>query len=291
MGYYDLFELKVLYDKRSQYQSIKIEGSEVGKVLYLDDVIQLTTWDAHRYHECMAIVPYMFTRFAKNILILGGGDGYSAKTLLNIFPDIETIVIVELDKDVVTIARGFFDFPDDGRIKVIYQDAREWVKANAGKKVFDLVIGDYTSPSFIHAAKLFTVEHFMDIQQLMKPEGVFAVQMTSPLGNPKATSCMIATMKTAFPNYIIAPYKVHMPFQPAPAHQGFCLASPQPIQLQVPQGTQFLNGFNIMSIFWFDNDERYIEMEPSTESNLLYHKIHLEMYSRDVNEWRGEWAK
>jgi spermidine synthase len=286
MGFYDLFELKVLYDKRSEFQDIRVEGSEIGKVLYLDNIIQLTTWDAHRYHECMAVVPYLFTRFAKNILILGGGDGFSAKTLLNTFPEIETIVMVEIDKDVVTVARGFFEFPETPKLKVVYQDAREWVRANAGKKVFDLVIADYTDPTFVYAAKLFTTEHFVDIQQVMKPTGVFAVQMVSPLANPKATSCMMTTMRAAFPKHLVSPYTVHMPWQPAPAHQGFCLASPQPMQLQVPQGLQYLNSFNIMSIFWFDNDEKYIEMPASTEGNLLYHRLCKEMYSRDLDEWK-----
>jgi spermidine synthase len=285
MGFYDIFELKVLYDKRSEFQDIRVDGSEIGKVLFLDNIIQLTTWDSHRYHECMAVVPYLYTRFAKNILILGGGDGQSAKTLLDTFPEIETIVMVELDKDVVTVARGFFDFPDNHKLKIVYQDAREWVKASAGRKVFDLVIADYTDPSFIYAAKLFTTDHFVDIQQLMKPNGVFAVQMISPLANPKATSCLISTMKTAFPKHMVAPYKVHMPMQPAPAHQGFCLASPQPMQLQVPQGMKYLNSFNIMSMFWFDNDEKYIEMSASTEKNLLYHRLCREMYNKDIKEW------
>jgi spermidine synthase len=288
MGYYDIFELKVLYDKRSDYQDIRIEGSELGKVLFLDNIIQLTTWDSHRYHECIAVVPYLFTRFAKNILILGGGDGHAARTLLDTFPEIETIVLVELDKDVVTVSRGFLEFPDSAKLRIVYQDAREWVKAHAGKNVFDLVIADYTDPSFIHAAKLFTVEHFQDIQKLMKPDGVFATQMISPLANPKAASCLIATMKHAFPKHIIAPYKVHMPLQPAPAQQGFCLATPQPMQLQVPQGMKYLNGSNINSIFWFDNDEMYVEMPPSTEDNVLYHRLSKEMYSRTVDEWEGK---
>lgn len=289
--FYDVFKLETLYDKKSEYQHIKVEGSKLGKILYLDDIIQLTTWDAHRYHECMAIVPYMFTRMAKNVLILGGGDGYSAKTLLKTYPEIETIVMVEIDKDVVMVARGFLDFPEDQRIKIIYQDAREWIKVNAGRKVFDLVLADYTDPSFIYAAKLFTTEHFVDIQQVMKPNGVFAIQMVSPLADPKGTSCLVSTMKAAFPEHFIAPYKVHMPMQPAPAHQGFCIASPQPIQLQVPQGMQYLNGFNIMSMFWFDNDEKYIEMPPSTEKNLLYHRLAGEMYNRNIEEWEETWEK
>jgi spermidine synthase len=275
---------KEVFNHHSKYQLIQVLENDLGRILALDGRIQVTTFDWHRYHECMAIVPYLFTPFAKDILILGGGDGYCAKVLLDNYNDyIKSITIVDIDKEVIQVSKAFFEFPSDKRIKVFNIDAWDFVKKWDGK--FDLILADYTDPIFSYASNLFTVEHLSDIHDILSDKGVFCIQMIAPFINPKAASCLVSTVSYAFNDCYTMPYRVHMPMYPPPGQQGFCLASKQPMQLQVPQGLRFLNHLNIQSIFWLDNDECYEQVEPSTLDNLLYKQLFSLMFSRDIEEW------
>jgi len=271
-----------LYDKHSKYQHIEVYGNEVGRSLVLDGKIQLITGDAHRYHEAMAVVPYLFTRFAKRVLILGGGDGYAAKTLLDYFP-VEEVAIVDIDPEVIEVSKAFFEFPDDQRVKVINEDAWEFVNKDKGK--WEMVLADYTDPSAPHAARLFTVDHFKAIEKCMTKYGVFSVQMVAPFFNPKAASCLVSTIAHAFPRKNALPYRIYLPFHHAAAQQGFCAAVPGAIQLQLPQGLRFINQYNIMSMFWLDGDEGYVEMPESTEENLLYAQLYRKPFDHNVKDW------
>jgi len=277
-----------LYSHRSAYQKIEVYGNEFGRMLLLDGVIQFTTADQHRYHEAMAVVPYLFTQFARRVLILGGGDGYAAGLLLRTFP-IQELVMVEIDREVIDVSRAFFDFPSDKRLKIRNTDAWEFVKAEAGKRKYDLVIGDYTDPSHPYSARLFTVEHLQAIEGLLSPTGVFAIQMVSPFANPKAASCLVTTLSKSFPGRMVLPYRVYLPYHPPPGQQGFCLATPQTMQLQVPSDLMFLNPASLNSLFTLGNDEVYGEAMPeSTETNLLYSRLYRMAFSHTEREWREE---
>jgi len=279
--------VKKLYDHKSKYQHIEVYGNELGKALLLDGVIQLTTGDAHRYHEAMAVVPYLFTQFATRILILGGGDGYAATTLLEYFP-VEEITIIEIDPEVVEVGKAFFDFPaNEKRVTVKNLDAWEYVLSTPNQ--YDLILADYTDPSHPFAARLFTVEHFKAINKCLVDKGVFCTQMVAPFANPKAASCLVSTIAKGFEGRTPAPYRIHLPFHPPPAQQGFCMAIPKgaTIQLQVPGNLRFINPYNINSIFWLDNDERYTEVPESTESNLLYSQLYQTAYDGNIEEWKA----
>ncbi|MHA2069715.1 MAG: spermine/spermidine synthase domain-containing protein [Candidatus Thorarchaeota archaeon] len=142
---------KELFKHQSPYQLIQIHEDQfgIGRILLLDEVMQLTTYDQHRYHESLVVVPYLHTRYAEYIAILGGGDGYAAKTLLDNFP-VKRITLVEIDPAVVEASKAFLDFPEDSRITVVNEDAADWISTARG---YDLIIADYTDPGFTPAAK------------------------------------------------------------------------------------------------------------------------------------------
>ena len=274
-------KLEELYNHRSKFHEIRVEGNELGKVLYIDGIVHLTTVDIHRYSECIGIVPYLFTKFAKNILMIGGGDGYTIKTLLNTFSSIEKILVVEEDSELMEVGKTFFEFPEDERIVVTHSKPRELVNGEKVGKIFDLAIVDHPQSD----AKLLTQEYFESISDVMKDDSVFVVSCVSPFFNPKAASCMLTTVRQAFPTRNVVYYKVHLPMNPCPAHKGFCLATPGGIQITMPHGLKYLNEYNVNSLFWMDNDEVYVEMPASVDWSRLYAKFVEETYIRDIDEW------
>ena len=67
---------RVLHETKTEHQHLVIfENPEFGRVLALDGVVQTTERDEFIYHEMLAHVPILAHGSAKNVLIIGGGDG------------------------------------------------------------------------------------------------------------------------------------------------------------------------------------------------------------------------
>ena len=65
-----------LYSKQSDFQRIDIfETPEFGRVLTLDGNVMLTERDEFIYDEMITHVPMSVHRSAKDILVIGAGDG------------------------------------------------------------------------------------------------------------------------------------------------------------------------------------------------------------------------
>ena len=100
-----VFERKrLIVSEKSPFQSIEISDLDIlGRVLVLDNVIQLSELDCDRYHETFAHIPMSNLPKAKRVLILGGGDGILAKELLKY----EGLIIdmVDIDERVCTLSK------------------------------------------------------------------------------------------------------------------------------------------------------------------------------------------
>ena len=86
---------RVLYEGETGFQKIRIiENSRLGRVLFLDDIVQTTEADEHIYHEMMVHVPLFAHGRARRVLIIGGGDGGILEEVLK--HDGEEAVLVEV---------------------------------------------------------------------------------------------------------------------------------------------------------------------------------------------------
>ena len=108
------FTLKVerqLFSETSEFQRVDIfESTEFGRILVLDGRIMITERDEFIYHEMITHVPLCVNPEIKKVLLVGGGDGGSARELLK-YDTIEKIDLVEIDETVVRACRKFiFDF-------------------------------------------------------------------------------------------------------------------------------------------------------------------------------------
>ena len=79
------FSIKVdrqLFSEQSEFQRIDVfESEEFGRVLTLDGYLMLTEKDEFIYHEMIAHVPMCVHPQAKNVLVIGGGDGGTVREL------------------------------------------------------------------------------------------------------------------------------------------------------------------------------------------------------------------
>ena len=118
------------------------------KMLFLDSILQSTTQDEILYHTTL-VHPIMDTLQNKeNILILGGGEGATAREILR-WNTVKKVTMVDYDKELVLFMKehgkewsaGAFDDP---RLTVLYEDAWEFMR-NAD--AYDGVIVDLTDPN------------------------------------------------------------------------------------------------------------------------------------------------
>ena len=89
-GYHQGFRVKeVLFESKTEHQHLVIfESQDFGRVMALDGVIQTTERDEFVYHEMLAHVPLFAHGNAKDVLIIGGGDGGLLREVLR-HPEVE----------------------------------------------------------------------------------------------------------------------------------------------------------------------------------------------------------
>ncbi|KAL7469423.1 hypothetical protein ACHAXS_013271 [Conticribra weissflogii] len=139
---------QVLYHQRSRFQDILVfESAHHGRVLVLDGVIKFTEREKLSYQEMIAHIPLCSHRDPKKVLVVGGGDGGVLREIAR-HPEVEEIVICELDEDVIRISKEYLPFLargfDDPRVTVRIKPSAAFMRENQG--AFDVIIVDSSDP-------------------------------------------------------------------------------------------------------------------------------------------------
>ena len=140
---------RIIHETKTEHQHLIIfDNPEFGRVLALDGVVQTTERDEFIYHEMLAHTPIFAHGAARNILIIGGGDGGMLEEVLK-HRSVEAAVQVEIDDTVVELSKQHLrsicgDGYDDPRTEVMIADGVEFV--NDTDRKFDVIIVDSTDP-------------------------------------------------------------------------------------------------------------------------------------------------
>ena len=265
----EFYQDKVIYMKRSPYQSIVLTKYKNDLRMYLNGNLQLSSIDEYRYHESLVHIPMELLKKRSKILVLGGGDGLVVRELLK-YPEVETIHLVDLDDKVIQLARENHhllrlnqDSLNSHKVKVHIQDAFNFLryslkyKERGGQKnhqKFDLIIADLPDPSHISLAKLYTYEFYKLVQKNLRLGGIFVTQATSPFHARNAFWCIRQAISQAgFQTY---PYHLNVP---SFAEWGFIMASSEKQgldvnSLKITKNTKFLDNQIAQSLFVFSKD-------------------------------------
>ena len=140
---------RIIHETKTEHQHLIIfDNPEFGRVLALDGVVQTTERDEFIYHEMLAHTPVFAHGAARNVLIIGGGDGGMLEEVLK-HRSVEAAVQVEIDDTVVELSKQHLrsicgDGYDDPRTEVVITDGVEFV--NDTDRKFDVIIVDSTDP-------------------------------------------------------------------------------------------------------------------------------------------------
>jgi spermidine synthase len=168
-------------------------------------------------HVPMAVLPA-----AKNILIIGGGDGGTARELLR-YERVEKIDLVDIDEMVSRAARKFFPKLavafDDKRLNTYYEDGIEFVKKKHQK--YDLIIIDSTDP-IGPGEGLFTSEFYRNCAKLLTSKGALVNQSETAQWDKEMIRSIYKKISAIFPQ--VSLYQAFIPTYPS-GHWLFSFAS------------------------------------------------------------------
>ncbi|MCK4709667.1 MAG: spermidine synthase, partial [Gammaproteobacteria bacterium] len=106
----DLFEQRfyddpIVHKETSKYQHLVItENKTSGDVrLYINGNTQFSSLDEQRYHDFLVHPVMALASSAKNILILGGGDGLALREVLK-YKKVDSVTLVDLDPEMIKLA-------------------------------------------------------------------------------------------------------------------------------------------------------------------------------------------
>lgn len=200
-GYAQSFEVTdILFHEQTEHQDLVIfDTPTFGRVMALDNIIQVTSQDEFVYHEMMTHVPLFAKGDATDVLIIGGGDGGILREVLR-HKTVERATMVEIDRSVVDLCVEYFPHIsngafDDPRTDLIITDGVKFV-AETDKR-FDVIIVDSTDPVG-PGEVLFTESFYASCHRCLKDGGVLVTQNGVPFFQPEELTNTYQRMGKSF---------------------------------------------------------------------------------------------
>lgn len=176
-----------LLRQRSRHQQITIiDNRDFGRMLFLDQELQIASADATRYQQAL-LEPLTGLVVAADsplrLLILGGGDGYALQALLaRLGARAASVTVVDIDPEVVAAARehlGHGAAFEDPRVSLHLGDAVDFL---AQAPAYDAIVCDLTSAPerLAHADQAsYHARLFAGLRSALAPGGLLCLQLGS----------------------------------------------------------------------------------------------------------------
>ncbi len=203
-GYAQSMELTgIVAQEKSRYQRIAIFDTVAnGRVLVLDDIVQITTRDEGAYAEMLVHLPLFEHGRGESVMVVGGGDLSIADEVLK-HKSVKEVVLVEIDERVVELCREHFSQVNrkafrDRRLKIEIADAFEYLSRAEARGRFDLIVADRPDPVGPGKA-LFGDNFYSRVRRALKTGGFASFQTGVPFYQPWEIAEALSELKRQFP--------------------------------------------------------------------------------------------
>ncbi len=192
---------KVVHTEKTRYQQLtfteRYMGLDQENIInfYINGRLQFSSIDEHIYHDYLVAPVLAGSARHDKILIIGGGDGLALRDVLKYSP--EQVTLIDLDEELIDIFQKPKEHTNprlakqiaklnqlslqDTRVKILKADA--FVAINAllkDRHLYDAIIVDLPDPSHPDLNKLYSVNFYARLKQLLSGDGLMAIQSTSP---------------------------------------------------------------------------------------------------------------
>jgi len=278
-----LYADPVVLAKSTPYQRIVLTRHRDQFQLFLNGQLQFSSVDEYRYHEALVHPAFSLRPGARRVLVLGGGDGLAVREILR-HPSVAEIVLVDLDPEMTRLAVENPLLRDlnrssllEPRLRVVNEDALIWL-GREGSGLFDVAFVDFPDPHNFSLGKLYTTRFYGLLRARLDPEGVVAVQSTSPLMARRSFWCINRTLEAA--GFRVRPYHALVP---SFGEWGFALAALRPFDVPTvpPPGLRYLDGPTLASLFVLGPDMAPVD----AEVNRLNNQALVRYYEEEWRRW------
>ena len=191
---------EVLHTEKTRYQELAvIDTFEWGKTLVLDGNVQVTESDEFIYHEMIVHIAMNSHPHPQKVLIIGGGDGGTAREVLK-HESVQEVDLVEIDDRVVENSKNYLPTMacafNDSRLNLHIEDGIKFVRDTS--ELYDLVIIDSSDP-IGPAVQLYSTEFYQDVSRCLQQDGMIAVQSESPIFYQDTFVRVFENLSSVFP--------------------------------------------------------------------------------------------
>jgi spermidine synthase len=199
---------KTILEKDTFYHRIRIEEDDEARYMYFDRTLQsamnLKDPTALRLiYSRYTSLGFTFRPDAKKMLLIGLGGGSIPKKAQKEFPSME-IDVVEIDPEVIQIAKNSFNVREGKNLRLHAQDGRLFLSRSQNQ--YDIIMIDaYFSDAMpFHLA---TREFFELAHKKLTPNGIIVANLISAVTGPagKIARAFVKTQRRVFPQtYVFA---------------------------------------------------------------------------------------
>lgn len=206
---------KVLFSEQSSFQRVEVFKTDTwGNLLTIDGMVMLSEKDEFVYHEMLSHVGMFTHPKPERVLIIGGGDGGTAREALR-HPSVKEVDLVEIDEVVIRASKRYLPDVgkwDDDRLNVIHEDGIQFVREV--NHPYDLIIIDGSDPVG-PASGLFSTDFLSSCYESLSEDGVLTVQTESPWIRDyhETIKHVFTALDTQFP--VTKMYIAHIPLYPS----------------------------------------------------------------------------
>ena len=192
--------VKSLFHGKSKFQTVDIvETRGLGKMLLNDGLVMISERDEFIYHDMITHVPLFTHPQPRRVLIIGGGDGGTAREVLR-HSSVEKCVMVEIDDMVVNACREHIPQTshslDHPKLQLLIADGVEYLAQTSEQ--FDVILVDSTDP--IGPAKpLFGADFYHHVQRCLHPQGIVVAQGESIFDGADMQKTLLTILRQFFP--------------------------------------------------------------------------------------------
>lgn len=226
---------KRLLEQRTRFQDLEVhESPQFGKLFTLDGIFMTSEKDEFYYHENMIHPAAIAHAEPKTALIIGGGDGGSAEELLK-HPSIERVTMVELDDQVIEVAKAHFHSIhrgvfDDPRLQLVIGDGLKFLAET--KEKYDLIVLDLPDPVG-PATELYEEAFYRDCARALAPGGAMTLHLGSPVSCPDRVRAHTERLANVFG--IVRPYVAFVPLYGALWGMACCSDTLDPVAISAEE--------------------------------------------------------
>ncbi len=276
------FSESIIYSTSTPYQRIVITGNGKDVRLFLNNNLQFSSRDEYRYHEALVHPAMGSIAEAKDVLVLGGGDGLAVREILK-YPSVRSVTLVDLDKDMTDLFReqdllsrlNDHSLQDD-RVSVINQDAFIWLRKCNRK--FDFIAVDFPDPGNFSLGKLYSDTFYKTLKTVLQPNGAIVIQSTSPYYAKNSYWCVVNTLKSI--GLETTPYHCYVP---SFGDWGYVIATNAPFEPKhnYPDGLRFVSAESVTQMMSFPKD-----MQPTVQCvNKLNNQALVHLFESEWSEY------